>query len=83
MFQLKGVLALFPALLAAGCGSLSDEGEAAEVSQPVADRAKCDAQASRRRFVSRDKQECQAVFFVCARGESPFFDSCGCGCSLH
>ncbi|WP_426750025.1 hypothetical protein [Myxococcus sp. Y35] len=83
MFDLKGVLALYTALFAAGCGALSGEGDAAEASQPMEDRTACDAQAARRRYVSKDRSECQAVFFVCARGESPFFDACGCGCSGH
>ncbi|ABF92497.1 putative lipoprotein [Myxococcus xanthus DK 1622] len=81
MFDLRGVLTLLTALGAAGCGALTEEGDAAEVSQPVADRAACDAQAAQRRYVSEDRKECQVVFFVCARGESPFFDACGCGCS--
>lgn len=72
MFDLRGVLTLLTALGAAGCGALTEEGDAAEVSQPV---------AAQRRYVSEDRKECQVVFFVCARGESPFFDACGCGCS--
>lgn len=81
MFDLRGVLTLLTALGAAGCGALSEEGDAAEASQARADRASCEARASHRRSVSRDRQECQVLFFVCARGESPYFDACGCGCA--
>ncbi len=81
VFDLKGVLVLSAALMAAGCGALSEDGEAAEVSQPMSDRAQCDARAPRRTFVSKDREECQVMLFVCARGESAFFDACGCGCA--
>jgi hypothetical protein len=31
-------------------------------------------------YVSEDPEKCEAMFFVCANNEKPFFDDCGCGC---
>jgi hypothetical protein len=33
-----------------------------------------------RTYVSRDPEQCATIRFVCAEGQSAFFDDCGCGC---
>jgi hypothetical protein len=34
-----------------------------------------------RNYVSRDPNQCAAIMFLCADGQEPFFDDCGCGCA--
>jgi len=31
-------------------------------------------------YVSRDANQCAAIRFLCADGNEPFFNECGCGC---
>jgi hypothetical protein len=40
----------------------------------------CDYADPNRSYVSRDPDECALIRFLCAPGNQPFFDDCGCGC---
>ncbi len=46
---------------------------------PTTAQKKCDKDPTRR-YVSRNPEECPAILFFCAEGETAFFDECGCGC---
>src|SRR5512145_386167 len=41
----------------------------------------CDYDAPERQYVSRSPDECARIDFLCTEG-SPFFDACGCGCTV-
>ncbi len=59
-----------------------EEGEAtpgAGPLDPTTAQKKCDKDPARR-YVSRNPEECPAILFFCAEGETAFFDECGCGC---
>ena len=74
-------LAVLAAVLSTGCGALSPEGEAQGPRTLVAgdSRHRC-ASGPGRRSISTDPKSCKLTLFVCAPGETPFFDACGCGC---
>ncbi|MCP3104827.1 hypothetical protein LZ198_38775 [Myxococcus sp. K15C18031901] len=73
-------LAVFAAVLATGCGVFSGE-ESTGARTLVAEdaRPRC-ASGAGRRSISTDPKSCKLTLFVCAPGETPFFDACGCGC---
>lgn len=86
MFNVKVVLsslALSAALLGTGCGVVTEEGGVPPSRESTLDaKKKCDRKDPTRRYVSSDPDECALIFFVCNPGETPFFDECGCGCTL-
>ena len=41
----------------------------------------CDDEALGRTYVARDVEECAAIDFICRESQTPFTDSCGCGCA--
>ncbi|GEN12696.1 hypothetical protein SAMN05443572_11171 [Myxococcus fulvus] len=75
----RSTLALLAAVLGVGCSA----GEGASETSPtlVAEdsRARC-GEGTDRRSISTDPTDCRHMLFVCAPGETPFFDACGCGC---
>jgi hypothetical protein len=42
----------------------------------------CSENDDRRRYVSRDPEECTRIDFICEPGTEQFADECGCGCEL-
>lgn len=43
-------------------------------------KPKCDYNDPEMTYVSRDINECPALFFKCPEGSTAFFNGCGCGC---
>ncbi|WP_338868209.1 hypothetical protein [Myxococcus stipitatus] len=78
----RSTLALLAAMLGLGCSVASVESDASGGRTPVATapRPSCATQVEGRRSISRDVKECPHIFFVCAPGETPYLDACGCGC---
>lgn len=42
--------------------------------------SKCNYGDPSKSWVSKDANECMLVKFMCAEGQTPFFNECGCGC---
>ncbi|QSQ17367.1 hypothetical protein [Myxococcus landrumensis] len=75
-------LALLVAMLGMGCSVASVEDDVSGGRTQVAEkpRPRCITPSEGRRAISKNPKECPHIFFVCAPGETPFLDACGCGC---
>ncbi|WP_371823608.1 hypothetical protein [Myxococcus sp. CA056] len=76
-----GLLAL---MMGMGCSPASGDGDGDAPESPTLVAAgahsRCSPGGSGRRSISKDPKGCRQIMFVCAPGETPFFDACGCGC---
>lgn len=42
--------------------------------------SKCNYGDPNKSWVSKDATQCMVIKFMCAEGQTPFFNECGCGC---
>ncbi|MCP3065360.1 hypothetical protein LXT21_41975 [Myxococcus sp. K38C18041901] len=77
--MIRSTLVLLVALLGGGCSAGEGASEAPPTLVAEESHARCGAGADRR-SISKDPTDCRHMLFVCAPGETPFFDACGCGC---
>lgn len=62
-----------------GCNARWYDDAGARVCTPA---PMCDPADPARRYAARSREACKAVRFACDRGQTMFFDDCGCGCEL-
>ncbi|MBZ4400543.1 hypothetical protein OWM54_09055 [Myxococcus sp. MISCRS1] len=75
----RSALALLAAVFGVGCSAGEGSSEMPRTLVAEESHARCGASADRR-SLSKDPTDCRHMLFVCAPGETPFFDACGCGC---
>ncbi|WP_426732498.1 hypothetical protein [Myxococcus faecalis] len=75
----RSTLALLAAVLGVGCSAGEGASETPQTLVAEESHARCGASADRR-SISKDPTDCRHMLFVCAPGEKPFLDACGCGC---
>ncbi|MFY1824364.1 hypothetical protein ACN47A_00445 [Myxococcus fulvus] len=75
----RSTLALLAALLGVGCSAGEGASESPLTLVAEESHARC-GEGADRRSISKDPTDCRHMLFVCAPGETPFFDACGCGC---
>jgi hypothetical protein len=58
----------------------ASESLSVEVAPQSAKKPKKKCHDPSKSYVSHDPAECALIHFICADGQVPFFDECGCGC---
>ncbi|HET9955868.1 MAG TPA: hypothetical protein VFQ61_15265 [Polyangiaceae bacterium] len=63
------------------CGGCNAEWRDPSGALVCENKATCDYSSPLKKYVSKDPEQCKLIDFLCVSG-SPFFDDCGCGCSV-